>query len=389
MAMRTRRVVGMIIVGLLGLLILPKLPGCVMAHSPKYGRVVDAATGKGIPDAVVLASAFYTDDPVGLPIGHSPSGSGVVLYHVATHTDANGSYRFPTTSPNPRILVPSVRPRFRWVVTAYKWGHGVVGDEKAWSTFDEYGRAKWRPPSTTETPCATWLGLVVRVCDLRMTKVDLTLREAAYYYREIAIVRGIFRGRPPEVARISEEAGTHFMSEVCAMEPDRELFVSLANNLEFFTRDRVRASRYLEQAQPATRAFQHYREKQYRARTVCAAMKAGNAPPEPPKPPRYLPPGVHVPGIAPEDLKDFRDAMSTLEDSQTRTGPHRSWVHLPERPATMPEIPAKEESAKRSHKRVIRCKNGDRVFDPALDRRPANSTPNKAVFDPCASGESQ
>jgi hypothetical protein len=275
----------MIIVGLLGLLILPKLPGCVMAHSPKYGRVVDAVTGKGIPDAVVLASAFYTDDPVGLPIGHSPSGSGVVLYHVATRTDENGSYRLPTTSPNPRILVPSIRPRFRWVVTAYKWGYGVVGDEKAWSTFDEYGRAEWRPPSTTETPCATWLGLVVRVCDLRMTKVDLTLREAAYYYREISHVRGIFRGRPPEVARISEEAGTHFMSEVCAMDPDSELNFFLGAGLISFTPYPRHAMQVAVQAQSRSWSEIAENDGTFPAGDVCAAMKAGKEPPPPPDPP--------------------------------------------------------------------------------------------------------
>jgi hypothetical protein len=55
-----RRVLIAIASMVLAILYLPRIPGCVMSHTSKTGRVVDAETGKGVADAAVIATSNMT-----------------------------------------------------------------------------------------------------------------------------------------------------------------------------------------------------------------------------------------------------------------------------------------------------------------------------------------
>lgn len=95
-----------------------------MANSMKYGRIVDATTGKGIPDVSVIAAANFFAGP-GL--------GGDNTYRVISHTDENGNYWIPSTWLQMNIMPPVGSPHTRWLISAYKLGYVFVGDEQAWS----------------------------------------------------------------------------------------------------------------------------------------------------------------------------------------------------------------------------------------------------------------
>lgn len=263
-----------IIFALVLLPFLPQVPSCMMANLPKTGRLVDVTTGKGIPDAAVIAAAnFY---------GESFAGSGGDnVYRVIVHTDANGDYWIPNTWLHIGNWIPTIpffirNPHTTWLITAFKPGYVFVGDEKAWTDYDNYGHPKYWPRSVGFTPPATWLGVVVKVEPLQMRPIQLSLREAAIYYRGIFLTGSpnIGEWNEPQEVALRRRAYEIFLPQVCNLDPEVEMDTNWASAFDAFVPNNVRTNESLRKLEPS--GFKDdYMYPIFHAKNVCAAMKAG------------------------------------------------------------------------------------------------------------------
>jgi hypothetical protein len=110
-----------------------------MANTPKAGRVIDVTTGKGVPDATVIAAAkIYA--------GSVYSG-GENIYRVITHTDKYGNYAIPGTWreswSNLPFRLPGANAHISWFITAFKPNYGFADDEEVWTQYQESGQPKY------------------------------------------------------------------------------------------------------------------------------------------------------------------------------------------------------------------------------------------------------
>lgn len=270
---RSRVMVGLWIAGsLILLLFLPQIPGCVMANTPKTGRVIDAATGKGLAHVAVIAAAEFNAQN----LIHGTNSS--CRYRIIAYTDADGSYWIHNTWLDLAFGLPGTDPRLRWVVTAFKPGYAIEGDEGAW-TFDEYGAAKKWPASVIWSPSSWWLGVVVRVNPIRMTPVQLSLKEAAVYYGNI-ISAGACNSAMPlsvEERELRKTGYDIFLPKVCEMPPDTEMDMTEADAFSAFTYHIERSDVSLRRLEPS--GFQDlYRHPVFHAGNVCQSLIAGGSP---------------------------------------------------------------------------------------------------------------
>jgi hypothetical protein len=167
----------------------------ISTYMPKKGQVVDATTGQGLDDVHVIAVA--TSGAQNLVEGTDFKQ----LYRVVTLTNAKGEYSIPNQWDNVRIWfppLPGTKPRVRWIITAFKPGYAVVGDEQAWS-FDGNGLPKARPLSVHKIPIVSSQLTSVLVEPISLSRVALSPKESASYYG--AIVRA--GSGPDEHARKS------------------------------------------------------------------------------------------------------------------------------------------------------------------------------------------
>lgn len=260
-----------IVGGAILLVFLPQIPSCVMANTPKTGKVIDATTGKGMPDVLVIAAArFYAG-----PVIHGSANSAP--YRIITRTDSDGNYWIPNTWMHTTFGLPGTDPRERWVITAFKLGYVVEGDEEALNVFDEFGNAKYVPRSVVYSPSAMWLGFVVHVQPLVLKPTQLTLKEASVYYNKIAGAGGFAVGKREDELNVRLYASEYFRSRVCEMDQDAELDQSAAGALTFFTARPEKAVLTLRTLEPSgfRDAYQH---PIFRAGNVCTAMKDGALP---------------------------------------------------------------------------------------------------------------
>lgn len=195
-----------------------QIPGCVMVNTPKFGRIVDATTGKGMPDVEVIAVGhFRAQGPIHGSVAEYP-------YRIVTHTDADGNYWIPNMLLHLRFGLPGTDAMQTWMITAFKPGYAIVGNEKSWSEFDEYGAAKYLPKSTSENPSAWWLGFVIRVNPIKMRPTPLTLKEAVMYYKNVTELGwSIYRAREPEELALTELSYRYFSPLICGMDSAFEM----------------------------------------------------------------------------------------------------------------------------------------------------------------------
>src|SRR5574338_337799 len=95
------------------------------AYLPKTGKVIDGATGKGIPNIPVIASAVRGGTGLAHGFHHN-------LYRVVTHTDADGIYHIPSrwSSAESEDSFPfntGEDIHIYWTITAFKIGYAIVG----------------------------------------------------------------------------------------------------------------------------------------------------------------------------------------------------------------------------------------------------------------------
>jgi hypothetical protein len=207
-------------------LLLTNLP----AFMPKTGRIVDGATGNGIPDIPVIA--------IGSSGGMNFFGGGNYhqLYRILTRTDANGTYRIPSTWRSAPYWsgLPGTRPQVNWAITAFKIGYAVVGDDDAWLS-DDRGSFPLQPRSTEFSPKAIVGLLTVDVNPIAMRHIDLTDAQAANYYSDIIYAQGTltfeYKMKPEEIA-LRRVAFDFFMPRLCGSDPEERVTWSPAAFLD-------------------------------------------------------------------------------------------------------------------------------------------------------------
>ncbi len=261
-----------IVIGLLWLPFLPQVPGCTMANMPKVGRIVDATTGKGMPDVTVIAAAHFFSQAAFSSNAYSP-------YRIITHTDSNGYYWIPSTWAYLAFAMPWQEPRLTWVVTAFKPDYAIVGDEKAWSEFDKFGAPVYLPRSTGVSPPALWLGWIIKVNPIRMTPIQLNLKETAVYYAQVKSVgRGLNWNDPEEIA-IRKEGYDFFLPKACSIDPVEIMDSTEAGAIMEFAVNLDSAYQRLKELEPETIGKEIYARPKYKAGSICQVMYAGGEAP--------------------------------------------------------------------------------------------------------------
>lgn len=280
-----------ILLALILALYFQQIRDCVMVFSPKVGRVVDVTTGKGIPNAAVIAVALLRADK-------AYGGDGV--YRVITYTDADGNYRVPNTWSHAwgettffLITMRAAVPRVRWVITALKPGYAFVGDDLVWSSYDNFGFPRYLPPSTVAKPDASWRGIDVEVAPMQLKPVVLNVKQAASHYYSIVGKVGAAGGpsliNKVEELRLIRPVYDYLLPKVCGENENVTLDSETAGNLEIFSPGSFigwpgnKYTETLRKLEPD--GFNkretypvfvgNYGKHMFYARNICTAMKAG------------------------------------------------------------------------------------------------------------------
>lgn len=234
----------------------------VKAYSAKEGRVIDTATGKGMPNVAVIAVDTY--------IGKNNGGE----YREIVYTNISGDYRIPDHWGEVVWWMPPIPialPEIRWTVTAFQPGYAVVGDELAWK-FDQYGQANIPARSTSSSPSSTWWWGRTYVNPIKMEPVKLNLKESAVYSLKIYAFGSYFMDRhKPKEEALTRMARELYLPQVCAMDPEATMDGTEANALVSFGEDYLKSGERLHELEPSGRK-DAYLHPVYHAKNVCEAM---------------------------------------------------------------------------------------------------------------------
>ena len=242
-----------------------------MSLAAKSGAVIDAATGRGLANVLVFESARFEE--AGLVHGSRSEA----LYHVIVETDADGNYTLPSQLSKLRIGIPGTGPTMRFVITAFKPGYVVAGDESGWKT-DQHGEAPYDPPSVQISPNASLSGLSAHVDPIRMDSRELSLADAAIYYEKILGVGvGRYDADDAESRRVRTLGYDALAPLVCSKAEDIPLPVALAI-LKFAAAPRVAMSAFFAKTNTPLDTTQKTMPS-VSARSVCEVMKDKGAQP--------------------------------------------------------------------------------------------------------------
>ena len=266
-----------LILGVLALFYLPLVPGCIMAHAPKSGRIVDETTGKGIPNAFVIVAAEMTNS------GGTPWESHTATdteYRVVVHTDSDGNYWIPNTWLH--LDFAHFYPFFgshreRWVLTAFKPGYVIADDERNWDEIPPnapYYLQSARFNASAHPPAAYWLGLFVKVEPLLMHETTLSIGDSARYYGSVIGTGqfGIKREWTTDELSMRDASTLFFLPRICALDPEQE--IDWGHNIGAFVIDPKKYRNRWHELDPSgfERASQTGKDRS-KAKYVCEAMK--------------------------------------------------------------------------------------------------------------------
>jgi hypothetical protein len=236
----------------------------VKVYTHKVGRVVDVTTGKGMPDVAVIAVAKSGG------INYLGGSGQNTLYRYITYTDANGDYAIPSMWSHLTTWLPFFNDiQVGWNLTTLKPGYAIVGDEKAWD-FHEYDQG-YAAPSQRDSPSATWLGIVVRVAPIRMNPVELSLKAASLYYREMIIADAQYMDSPEERA-LRKPTYENLTQRVCAEGPNAEIDNWTAEGLAILVPNKSQFDKKLKELGIGPSDWGG--NAKFRAQDFCVAMKA-------------------------------------------------------------------------------------------------------------------
>ena len=163
----------------------------VKVYMAKEGRVIDADTGKGISNVVVNIFAEY-----GSAEPFSGDGGGELFRYDTLLTDENGYYTLLAQWHAMNydwssifFAVAARRESYAYVV-AFRWGYVNVNDKYEGASLNASGPESafnggpesW--PRVT-SPHSTWLGVVVKVDEIKLKKKLLDIKTASLYYAEL------------------------------------------------------------------------------------------------------------------------------------------------------------------------------------------------------------
>lgn len=177
-----------VIAGVLGILLAPTLYEIAKdssAYVAKSGMVVDAGTGEGLSGVNVIAVGTVSMQTL------MGSGSSAVLYRYVTKTDEKGLYSIPSTWTSAATrFIPfpaSTKPRVSWVITAFKIGYVIAGDESA-APSGSPGAPLRKPASSTKSPTYVRHFFFSEIEPIKMKAFNLSDRDKSIYYGEILTV---------------------------------------------------------------------------------------------------------------------------------------------------------------------------------------------------------
>jgi hypothetical protein len=241
------------------------------AYSAKEGRVIDTATGNGMPNVAVIAVANF----FGANLVHGSTQA--TLYRVITHTDADGNYRIPSKWGELVWWFPSIpgtAPDIRWIITVFQPGYAVIGDDRALEYY-EHGEGAMDPNSVWLSPPATWLGTTTRVEPIKVHSVQISLKQTARYAQRIMGAGESVESRnSPEELALRKLGNQVFLPQVCALDPEATMDPTEAGALTAFGYDFVQSNGRLGELEPSGRQ-DAYPHPIFHTRNVCEAMKAG------------------------------------------------------------------------------------------------------------------
>jgi hypothetical protein len=171
-----------VIVGLLAALIfcafLVQVPGCVLALSPKIGRVINHDSGEGIPGAAVVAMGQRGTTQPRWCCGGMP----VCTYAVIAYTDKDGYYQLPSAWTRASVGEPGDVEHW-WKLYVSKKGYVTEGtklpmpvNSMGWvldGTFNYWD---------SRSGFFSWNGLGVKILPLELKQAELALKERVAYF---------------------------------------------------------------------------------------------------------------------------------------------------------------------------------------------------------------
>lgn len=255
-------------------LIVPLFPDRIVVHMPKTGVVIDSETGRPMPHVIVIAAGWTSHGPVLFgPGGYSD------LYRIVTYTDEDGRYRIPSTWSEIITGALGFGTRSGWVVTVFKPGYAIVGDEKGWE-FDKDGSSRFRPKSVAVAPDFAYRAIDIEVAPIRMFKPTLKLKEAAVYYSSIEGVGATYFGstEPGDLA-IRQQGYALFAPWVCALDPESDLDRLTLDTLRGFAIDPIESGALLKSLDPLQAHSESYQHPKYKAAIVCKIITNGSSVP--------------------------------------------------------------------------------------------------------------
>lgn len=252
-----------------------QIPGCVLAHMPKEGTVIDVETNKGMPNVTVIAAARFYQQGIGW--GGSNHSD---LYSIVTTTDENGHYSIPATWLDMKIGVPGADRTLSWMISALEPGYALVGDEKGWE-FDERGFPRYHPTSTVSSPQYSGGALgSLHIEPLRMYRVDLALKEGAVYYGSVmSLVHAAWISKGPEVVAMRRTAYDYLVHKVCSTRAEDEFDRTTLDRVMGFALRQNQTYELFKKMEPVRYQLDSYDASKYTAGMMCTLITEGRGSP--------------------------------------------------------------------------------------------------------------
>jgi hypothetical protein len=185
------------------------------AFLPRTGKVIDGATGKGIPNIPVIASAYFRGT------GLMGTGYQEDRYRVITYTDSDGVYHIPGQWRFLSFELPlPLDYHTGWTIVAFKIGYAIVGDDDALRP-DAAGVIT--PNSTWFSPKATFGFPEAHVAPIVMRTVNLSDSEATWYYANLISLFAVKNPMAPEELALRRIGYDYFAPRICSMDPQQPL----------------------------------------------------------------------------------------------------------------------------------------------------------------------
>lgn len=292
-------------------------PATQVIYALKSGRILDAKTGEGLPDATVMVGGFYRGDLnisllnipeiVFVPAGRAPVRGG--LFRFVTTTDKDGLFTIPDMRDHAWNTIKTLNPQLQnysfsgsWMVRVIKPGYALEGDkiiekfdENDLPIFDTASDIHANPYSANtlllyDPPGWKWSSNTVEIAPIKMKHLQSNLKAEFYYYSHLlSSVLPNFRfgtddsGASPAGQKVQRELKEYFVAKICALDPQTIMGSLEVDGMERMVPDAQAFLKQLGQMEPGSfkangsdpimkSAYDH---PAFRAVNVCNALRLG------------------------------------------------------------------------------------------------------------------